>query len=72
MIEPQIPRLLRLKQILGDPKADPRVEPIIPISKSSWWDGISKGKYPKPIKLSENTTVWREDDIRKLIDSLQG
>ena len=70
MIEPQIPRLLRLKQILGDPKADPPVESIIPISKSSWWDGISKGKYPKPIKLSENTTVWREDDIRKLIDSL--
>jgi predicted DNA-binding transcriptional regulator AlpA len=70
MIEPQIPRLLRLKQILGDPKADPPVEPIIPISKSSWWHGISKGKYPKPIKLSENTTVWREDDIRKLIDSL--
>ena len=70
MIEPQIPRLLRLKQILGDPKADPPVEPIIPISQSSWWDGISKGKYPKPIKLSENTTVWREDDIRKLIDSL--
>ena len=56
MIEPQIPRLLRLKQILGDPKADPPVEPIIPISKSSWWDGISKGKYPKPIKLGENTT----------------
>ena len=70
MIEPQIPRLLRLKQILGDPKADPPFEPIIPISKSSWWDGISKGKYPKPIKLSENTTVWREDDIRKLIESL--
>ena len=57
MIEPQISRLLRLKQILGDPKADPLVEPIIPISKSSWWDGISKGKYPKPIKLGENTTV---------------
>ena len=56
MIEPQIPRLLRLKQILGDPKADPPVEPIIPISKSSWWDGISRGKYPKPIKLGENTT----------------
>ena len=72
MIEPQIPRLLRLKQILGDPKADPPVEPIIPINKSSWWDVISKGKYPKHIKLGENTTVSREDDIRKLIDSLQG
>ena len=70
MIEPQIPRLLRLKQILGDPKADPPIEPIIAISKLSWWGGISKGKYPEPIKLGENTTVWREDDIRKLIDSL--
>ena len=70
MIEPQIPRLLRLKQILGDPKADPPVEPIIPISKSSCWDGISKGKHPKPVKLSENTNVWREDDIRKLVESL--
>ena len=60
----------RIARSGGDPKADPPVEPIIPISKSSWWDGISKGKYPKPIKLGENTTVWREDDIRKLIDSL--
>ena len=72
MIEPQIPRLLRLRQILGDPKADPPVEPIIPISKGSWWDGISNGKHPKPVKLSENTNVWREGDIRKLIESLQG
>ena len=70
MIEPQIPRLLRLKQILDDSKADPPVEPIIPVSKSSWWDGIIKGKHPKPVKLSENTNVWREDDIRKLIESL--
>ena len=72
MIEPQIPRLLRLKQILGNLKADPPVEPIIPISKSSWWDGISNGKYPKPVKLSENTNVWREGDICKLIESLPG
>ena len=35
MIEPKIPHLLLLKQILGDPKADPPVEPIIPNSKSS-------------------------------------
>jgi len=71
MISSPTPRLLRLKQILGDPKADPPVLPIIPISKSSWWDGISKGKYPKPIKLGENTTVWHEDDIRELIKSLK-
>ena len=62
------PTLLRLNQIIGDDKKN--ILPIIPISKSAWWDGIKKGKYPKPIKLSANTTVWRSDDIQELIDSL--
>ena len=71
MIHSPTPRLLRLKQIIGDPIANPPIEPIIPISKSSWWNGVRKGKYPKPIKLGENTTVWHEDDIRELIHSLK-
>ena len=71
MIHSPTPRLLRLKQIIGDPRANPPIEPIIPISKSSWWNGVRKGKYPKPVKLGENTTVWREDDIRELINSLK-
>jgi len=62
------PTLLRLNQIIGDDKKN--ILPIIPISKSAWWDGIKKGKYPKPIKLSANTTVWRSDHIQELIDSL--
>ena len=71
MIHSPTPRLLRLKQIIGDPRANPPIEPIIPISKSSWWNGVRKGKYPKPVKLGENTTVWHEDDIRELINSLK-
>jgi len=70
MTDIEVPRLLRLKHILGDAKANPPIEPIIPISKSSWWNGVKNGKYPKPIKLSENTTVWKETDIRELIDRL--
>lgn len=62
------PTLLRLNQIIGDDKKN--IPPIIPISKSAWWDGIKKGKYPKPIKLSANTTVWRSNHIKELIDSL--
>ena len=62
------PSLLRLNQIIGDDKRN--IPAIIPISKSAWWDGIKKGKYPKPIKLSANTTVWRSDHIKELIDSL--
>ena len=67
MTETDMPRLLRLKQIVGDPKSDPPIEPIIPISKSSWWEGVKSGRYPQAIKLSANTTVWREDEVRALV-----
>jgi len=70
MSNTDMPRLLRLKQIIGDPKANPPIKAIIPISKSSWWEGVKTGRYPKAIKLGANTTVWREDDVRRLIDNL--
>ena len=70
MSDTDTPRLLRLKQIIGDPKANPPIEAIIPISKSSWWEGVKTGRYPEAIKLGANTTVWREDDVRRLIDNL--
>lgn len=50
----------------------PQVLSLIPISRSSWWDGIKKGKYPKGIKLSAHTTVWSAEDIRKLIRQVEG
>lgn len=40
---------------------------IIPVSRSSWWAGVKAGKYPKPVKLGENTTAWRAEDIHDLI-----
>ena len=70
MTEREIPRFLRLKQIIGDPKAEPPIQPILPISKSSWWDGVKTGRFPKAIKIGANTTVWREDEIRSLVDKL--
>jgi len=63
----QIPEIgyLRLKQIVGDNKSIPA---IIPISKTSWWEGIKQGKYPKGIKLGPRITVWKVEDIRALIE----
>ena len=58
---------LRLKQIIGDPQANPPVPAVIPISKSSWWQGCKDGKFPKPVKLGPRTTAWRVSDIRALI-----
>lgn len=56
----------RIKQILGDPKANPPIPAIIPISPSSWWDGVSKKIYPAPIRHGR-VTLWRVEDIRALI-----
>ncbi|MBA2492748.1 MAG: transcriptional regulator [Gammaproteobacteria bacterium] len=59
---------LRLKQIIGDPKADPPIPAIIPVSKSAWWAGVKTGRYPKPEKLGPHTTVWRVGVIRRLAE----
>ena len=67
--EPTVtPTFLRLNHIIGDNKKN--IQPIIPVSKSAWWDGVKRGIYPKPIKLSENMTVWRSDDIQGLVDTI--
>lgn len=53
--------LVRLSEILA-----PRGP--IPVSKSTWWEGIKTGGFPKPIKLSERVTCWRAEDIRALFE----
>jgi prophage regulatory protein len=49
-------RYLRLPQVLER----------IPVSKSTWWAGVKKGIFPKPIKLSVRVTAWLEADIDNL------
>ena len=60
---------LRLRQIIGNPKAKPPIPPIIPVSKSTWWAGVKSGRFPKPVKLGPRTTAWRVEDIRRLIET---
>lgn len=60
---------LRLNQIIGNPKANPPVAPLIPISRSAWLDGCRSGRFPKPVKLGPRLTVWRVEAIRELIES---
>lgn len=58
---------LRLSQILGNPKTNPPIPPLVPISKSTWWLRVKSGEYPQPVKLGPKITVWRVEDIRSLI-----
>lgn len=68
---------LRLSSIIGDP-GDPAADPpkppipaIIPVGKSTWWNGVRSGRYPPSVKISPRCTAWRVEDIRKLIEQQQ-
>ena len=45
----------------------PQVLALIPVSKSTWWDGCKKGRYPKPVKIGPNSTAWKAEDITELM-----
>ena len=51
-------RMLRVKQVLE----------LIPVSKSTWWAGVKKGRFPKPIRLGPRVTCWLESDIMSLMN----
>jgi len=48
---------IRLPTILG----------VYPVSESSWYAGVAKGVYPKPVKLSARVSAWKVGKIRKLL-----
>lgn len=59
---------VRLKQILGDPKATPPLPPMIPVSRATWYAGVKTGRYPKPVPLGARMRGYRVDDIRALFE----
>ena len=46
----------------------PAILKIYPIGRSTWWQGVKDGRFPKPIKLGQRTTAWRVEDIKALIE----
>ena len=48
----------------------PTVLALIPVSKTTWWEGIRKGIYPRPIKQGPRIAAWRVEEIRHLIEQL--
>lgn len=65
---------LRLPQIIGRDEQPrkagrmvrPAIPAVIPVSKSTWWQGVKSGRFPKPVKLGPRATAWRvEDTLRR-------
>jgi len=49
----------------------PDVLKLFPVSRSNWWQGCKKQRYPQPVKLSPRCTAWRVSDIRALIERMK-
>ena len=63
MSNPDFPKtgFVRLPQILA-PKGP------IPVSKSTWWQGVKDGRFPRSYKLGPRTTVWKAEEIRAMFE----
>jgi predicted DNA-binding transcriptional regulator AlpA len=71
MVTPQLARIVERVSTETNPQALlrlPQVLALIPVSKSTWWNGVKNGKFPRPIKLTERTTCWRARDILAFIE----
>jgi len=47
----------------------PAILKLVPVGRTTWWAGVKDGRFPKSVKLGPNTTAWRVEDIKKLMES---
>ena len=68
MSKKPIPKVgyLRLCQIIGDPKANPPIPAIIPVSRSCWLAGCKSGRFPAPYRFGPRVVVWKVEEIMEL------
>jgi prophage regulatory protein len=53
--------LVRIEKIIGP-------DGIIPVSRSSFYQGIRDGVYPKPIRLGKRTSAWRVSELMRVTE----
>lgn len=42
----------------------PQVQPMVGVSRTTWWRLIKAGQAPAPVKISSNCVGWFEGSIR--------
>lgn len=43
---------------------------LFPVSRQTWYNGIKRGNFPKPIKWG-TCSFWRKSEILKILNNLQ-
>ena len=73
MASPRLPEtgFMRLPDIIGSRRTQPPTPAVIPVGRSTWYEGVKSGRFPQPVKgLGKRITAWRVEDIRALVDGL--
>ncbi|QFY42317.1 AlpA family phage regulatory protein [Candidatus Methylospira mobilis] len=42
---------------------------IVPLVPSTIWRLVKKGTFPQPVKLTENCTAWKLEDVQAWLDA---
>lgn len=48
--------------------AKPERVGLLPVTEKTIWTWVRQGKFPKPIRLSGNVTVWRMSEVEAWIE----
>ena len=49
----------------------PQVRKLVGLADSTIYDLIRKGRFPRPVRLSENVVAWRRQDLSDWMAGLQ-
>lgn len=49
----------------------PNVLMCIPVSRSTWYAGVSLDIYPQPVRISAKSVAWNVADIRTLMKKIE-
>ena len=55
-----VDKLLRLPDVLA----------LFPVGRSTWYDGVRKGIYPQPVRISSGMVAWSQEAIQALVRRL--
>lgn len=45
---------------------------FVPFGRTTIWRKVKAGDFPRPVKLSQQVTAWRVEDVRQWIERMGG
>ena len=56
---PDTPRFLRFREL----------QKLVPVGRTTIWRWSTAGDFPRPYSLGKGVSAWREDEVRKWLET---